>query len=322
MLTPKPTPIFDTYWRFAASRQEMFFARQHKATAPWTDDPILQRHKFTNAYRAADRVSQYLIRNVIYDNTANEEDVFFRTLLFKMFNKVETWELLESQLGPIRWRLFDFGACDSVLTEAMSSGTRIFSAAYIMPAGTGSSRKHRNYLDLLQHMMRDKLPARLTRARSLGEVFNQILAYPMMGEFLAFQYTIDLNYGPLLNFDENDFVVAGPGALSGISKCFSDTADLSPADLIRWVTDRQEREFDRLGLKFLDLWGRRLHLIDCQNLLCETNKYARAAHPEVVGCDGRTNIKQVFKHNNAPILFWFPPKWRINDRIPRRGVFE
>jgi hypothetical protein len=29
---------------------------------PWTSDPIIQVHKFTNAYRAADRVSQYLIK--------------------------------------------------------------------------------------------------------------------------------------------------------------------------------------------------------------------------------------------------------------------
>ena len=29
---------------------------------PWTEDPILDRYKFCNTYRAADRVSQYLIR--------------------------------------------------------------------------------------------------------------------------------------------------------------------------------------------------------------------------------------------------------------------
>ena len=33
---------------------------------PWTDDPVICTHRFTNAYRAADRVSQYLIRYVLY----------------------------------------------------------------------------------------------------------------------------------------------------------------------------------------------------------------------------------------------------------------
>jgi hypothetical protein len=142
-------------------------------------------------------------------------------------------------------------------------------------------------------------------------------SYPLMGEFLAFQYTIDLNYGPLLDFDEDDFVVAGPGAVSGISKCFSDTAGMSAAEIIRWVTDHQEREFDRLGIGFRDLFGRRLRQIDCQNLFCEVNKYARVAHPEVSGADGRTNIKQVFTASERPpIQYWFPPKWGINENIP------
>ena len=35
-------------------------------SAPWTSDYILQTYKFTNTYRASDRVSQYLINNVIY----------------------------------------------------------------------------------------------------------------------------------------------------------------------------------------------------------------------------------------------------------------
>src|SRR5476651_2489302 len=89
----KPTPVYDTYWRFAAERQEIFFARAAGKLPPWTDDEILAEFKFTNAYRAADRVSQFLIRHVIYDDERppDNEDVFFRTMLFKLFNKIETW---------------------------------------------------------------------------------------------------------------------------------------------------------------------------------------------------------------------------------------
>jgi hypothetical protein len=61
-----PTEVFDTCWRFAAERQMIFFRRLEGAAFPWTQDPILQRYKFTNAYRASDRVSQYLIKQVIY----------------------------------------------------------------------------------------------------------------------------------------------------------------------------------------------------------------------------------------------------------------
>ena len=60
----KPTAVYDTYWQFAAERQEMFFRRLDGSRPPWTDDSILSRFKFTNAYRASDRVSQYLIRDI------------------------------------------------------------------------------------------------------------------------------------------------------------------------------------------------------------------------------------------------------------------
>jgi hypothetical protein len=38
--------------------------------------------------------------------------------------------------------------------------------------------------------------------------------------------------------------------------------------------------FQHFGLKPVTLFGRRLHSIDCQNLFCEVDKYARVAHPQ------------------------------------------
>lgn len=63
----KPTPrkeVFDAYWRFAAERLAIFLRRANGEPGPWTGDPILQQYKFCNTFRAADRVSQYLIRDV------------------------------------------------------------------------------------------------------------------------------------------------------------------------------------------------------------------------------------------------------------------
>ena len=61
----EPTVVYDSYWRFAVERQEVFFRKTEGRPGPWTNDHILRRHKFTNAYRASDRVSQYLIQHVI-----------------------------------------------------------------------------------------------------------------------------------------------------------------------------------------------------------------------------------------------------------------
>ena len=71
-------------------------------------------HRFTNAFRASDRVSQYLIRQVLYPEGSgpifDSQDTLFRLLLFKLFNRVGTWQLLERSLGEITWGRYSFEA--------------------------------------------------------------------------------------------------------------------------------------------------------------------------------------------------------------------
>ena len=316
----KTSEVYESYWRFAAERQAVFFRRARGETRPWTDNPVLAIYKFTNAYRASDRVSQYLIRHVVYrdDLPKSPREVFFRIVLFKLFNKIETWELLERALGPITFEDYRFGAFDAVLSRAMKAGRRIYSAAYIMPPGShafGRSAKHQNHLLLLERMMADRLGERFAQIRTMQEGFEKLREYPTIGDFLAYQFITDINYSELTDFSEMDFVVPGPGARDGLRKCFVDPGGLNEPELIRLMADLQEQEFERLGLDFQSLWGRPLQLIDCQNLFCEVDKYARVAHPQIVGKSGRVRIKQKFEPTSEPIELFYPPKWKLNDKI-------
>ena len=116
----------------------------------------------------------------------------------------------------------------------------------------------------------------------------------------------DLNYSNITDFSEMEFVVPGPGALDGIRKCFSDLGVLTEADAIKAVTEIQEQEFERLGLRFRYLGGRRLQLIDCQNLFCEVSKYARVRHPDIRGVSNRKRIKQFYRPSRTPICLLVP----------------
>lgn len=312
---PVASRVLDTYWRFAVARQEIFFARL-AGKDQLTDDPILSKHKFTNAYRAADRVSQYLIRNVIYDRNRSPDELLFRIILFKLFNKIETWQLFEQEFGEVTWKDFRFERYAKLLDEAIRAGGPIYSGAYLMTSGTtayGHYRKHENHLRLIEHMMRSGLADQVQQTASMEQVYQLLLSYPTIGKFLAYQYATDINYSTLTNFSEMDFVMPGPGARDGIRKCFVDLGDYSEADIIRYVTERQEQEFERLNIDFKTLWGRTLQLIDCQNLFCETDKYARVAHPEISGISGRTRIKQVYCRVDHEIDYFFPPKWGLKN---------
>jgi hypothetical protein len=178
-----PTPVFSAFWSFAAERQAIFWRRMSQANPPWTNDPILGTFKFTNAYRASDRVSQYLIQNVIYAGNQNLDEVVFRVLLFKFFNKTQTWELLEHALGPIKATTFSAENCDRVLTHALASARPIYSAAYIMPSGSRTfrtERKHTAHLKVLQYMMNDGLPRKIAACRTLQGLFNLLRSYPLL----------------------------------------------------------------------------------------------------------------------------------------------
>lgn len=316
---PKRSIAYDTYWTFAAERQDVFFNRFKNENHPWTDDEIISTYKFTNVYRAADRVSQYLIKNVIYKGSQNPEEVFFRIILFKIFNRISTWEVLESELGRISLKDYSFKKYDQVLSEVMKLKIPIYSAAYIMASGQskfGYARKHQNHLRLIELMIKEMVPHRLQQCKSMSDAYQLLRSYPTIGDFLAYQYVTDINYSTLTDFGEMDFVKAGPGAKDGILKCFKDFGDYSFEDIIKMMADTQESEFEKLNLNFQTLWGRQLQLIDCQNIFCEVEKYSRVSHPEMRGYSKRTRIKQKYSNqNNQSIEFYFPEKWGLNHLI-------
>jgi hypothetical protein len=310
--------VYDTYWRFAAERHAIFLRRARGERAPWTEDEVLGRFKFCNTFRAADRVTQYLMREVIYGQHGRDlapEDVFLRIALFRLFSKEGTWEAIEAASGGLRRASFDEDVLGDVLDD-LKSRQSIYTAAFILaaPSVFGHQAKHRNHLALVASMFRPAgLGAKLARAQSLQDVYEGLVEYPAIGPFLGYQIAVDLNYTEHLDFSENDFTVAGPGAIRGLQKVFADPGDRSPNQLILEMVDRQDEEFARLGLEFGGLFGRPLHAVDCQSLFCETDKYSRQAFPELKS--NRVRIKREFRASSESLPLVFPPKWGLGEHV-------
>lgn len=312
---PRPrSDVYRAYWTFATNRQAVYERRLEGDLPPWTEDDILQRYRFCNAFRASDRVSQYLIRDVIYaPRDLNAHDRILRTILFRLFSKPSTWELIESSCGVVRAEAFDLMAIGSVLDAAMASGRTLYTSAFILCANRayGYDRKHRNHLALLEAMLADELPARLLELSSLQEVYLAFRAYPLVGPFMAYQLAVDVNYGPDIHFNENEFTVPGPGALRGLAKVFEDLGDYSPEDAVHWLVEQQNTVKVQFDIDPPKLAGKRpLHAIDCQNLLCEVDKYARVRYPHLRS--NRQRIKQNFTPAGALPEPFFPPRWKLS----------
>lgn len=312
-----PTPrkeVYDLYWKFAFERQAIFERRVTGQPKPWTQDPILKTYKFCNVFRAADRESQHLIReaacNAAFDGSDNQ---LFQIVAYRFFSEIETWRGLKRALGrpPVIADLAD-GGFTRALEETKAARGKLYTNAFILCANKafGHDQKYKNHVALFRKMfMQDNLAQRLRKARTLKEIYEVLRSYPLMGDFMSYQVAIDLNYSSQINFSENDFCQAGPGALRGIKKAFVDLGDLSPAQVIGRMVERQTEEFDRLGLPFKGLRGRPLHAIDAQGLFCELDKYGRVAFPQIKSA--RTRIKAKFQPAGGLLELFFPPKWGI-----------
>lgn len=313
----KRQEVFDLYWYFACERQNIFWKKINGDPAPWTHDKILQEYKFCNSYRVNDRVSQYLLKNVIYNgNNYNYEDMLFRIILFKLFNKESTWELLSKNFGDILLKNFNTKKYSIVLENAISNGTKIYNDAYISCANKafGYNRKHDNHLALLDKMFNiDKMQDKIIKCNTMQDAFNIIKGYPLIGNFMAYQLVTDINYSAFVNWKENEFTVAGPGSLRGIKKCFIDKGTMTNEDIIKYMYMHQDEEFRRLNLNFKRIGNRPLQLIDCQNIFCELDKYCRQALPDLKS--NRTKIKKHYVPKKDKIEYIYPPKWEISRTI-------
>jgi hypothetical protein len=316
----EPTVVFESLWSFIAARYSIYLCRLREESPPWTFDPILNQYKFTNVFRACDRVSQEGIRISLDPISATSlEEQFFRIVLFKFFNKIETWQALTAALGEEpRLANFDLDRYDYILEGLKRKSVKIYSAAYMMPcpadyAVEGVVRKHSMHLHMLWDMLAAEIPAQL-EVGSLAKAYAVLRKVRMLGNFLAYQLIIDINYGPHLGYQENEFVVPGPGAEEGIKKCFRNPGKRSEADIIKLVTEYQDICASIVtGEPAPRLFGQRpLQLIDIQNCFCEIAKYSRVAFPEFN--TSRTRIKHLY----APSWFRplpkpvFPAQWGID----------
>lgn len=304
---------FRYYFYFIQERMNVFW-RKYEDRDHLTDDPILQVYKFTNVYRACDRVSQYLIRNVIYKDIDRyaPEDVLLRILVFKVFNKIETWDFI-CGLTDITMNSFNVEKLSKILSQRQKDYP-IFSNAYMM-AGSHLDyptikTKHQLWLQIIEdEFIKKKGAAKILKVRTMEAVYQLLREYPLIGDFLAYQYTIDLNYSPYLSFDEDSFVKAGVGAVRGIKKCFLSYGN-NYEDAIIYTHNHFEELQAKYGFSdFRPLPGRDLKLIDLQNCFCETDKYLRAKMPELKV--GNVRIKQYYKPAGDRINYYFPDKWGV-----------
>ena len=177
-------------------------ATEYSRRAPRVPKARGQRIQFSdvevcNVFRAADRVSQDLIRTVCYPGRETPvDDLAFQVVAYRTFSNTATWAQLTLDLGhvPVLEDLRS-GALETALTDMRDRKQRIYTGALILCAtALMVVFEHLNHIELFKDMfLRSQLAERIVNAPSLSAVYDLLHAFPLMGDFMSYQIAIDSN---------------------------------------------------------------------------------------------------------------------------------
>jgi len=80
---------------YLTERHEIYKRKEiEKLPRPWTEDPVLDKYRFTNVRRELDRESKWLIENISENNNLSIQEKILWSILFRTYNKSETFKKL------------------------------------------------------------------------------------------------------------------------------------------------------------------------------------------------------------------------------------
>ena len=271
------------YW--IRERHNIYLKKEQGLARPWTKDEILDTYKFTNPFRQNDRVTRELTARLA--DSGNEKELFTRIIIFRMFNWPPTYDLLLENGLVDRWNK---NKAIKVLQKYKKDGGKVFTGAYMM-TGSGSSGEGGkidtacNSINLILHDANDILK-NIREYNSLQHACQLLTKYPMVANFVAYEFVTDLRHTPILDEAEDIYTWAnpGPGAKRGIHRILFGTArGAKPArEKVDYQAVMQELMHiaqKRLGrLKIFQ--GIRFEMRDIEHSLCEFDKYMRVYNGE------------------------------------------
>jgi len=274
------TPLL--YWakEREAVRKRKLAGDSSPWTGAWTDDPILRKYRFCNVRRKDDRVSQWLIENVLshaadFDN----HGVFLKWVaLCRWVNWPPT--LSDVILGDefVTYDTIDLPRIGQFIEERKGTGSKSWTGAYMVrapskkryPGVTKGQFVAETVVGGLDTVM-DKL-LRDLQYNSCEEVWRTLCSVPNWGSFMAGQVVADLTYTPFLEkaFDLYTWAPQGPGSRRGFNRLLGRPlyAPVPDTDWAEYLPAWRGMLVEELGLSDMTLH-------DVQNCLCETDKYLR-----------------------------------------------
>ena len=256
---------------FAQERHRVYLRRVAGLPWPWTDDEILRTYRFCNIYRELDATTLWL-RREWYDPHADDPDLWFAAAVARHAN-------LPATLGavgyPVPWRPLEFIKC---VQDRMDDGLPAYSGAYVICAVGGEWPSKAHYLAeaVLGPLWGRRAEIRPTPGEPLSVLWSRLSASYGLGSFMAAQVVADAKFcGAMARApDWWTFAAPGPGSQRGLNRVLG-RAVSAPWRLDDWRRENEalRRHLDLALLEDPEFFP--LSAQDCQNTLCEFDKYER-----------------------------------------------
>lgn len=278
------------YW--IQERERIRELKESGAEPPWTADEVLRTYRFCNVRRKDDRVSRWLLRNVLTAERFNEagfDSFVVFTALCRWINWPPTLQHLMAcgfwPAGNFRWKgmvraLEDLKGTVAPIWGPRPGKVKVWTGAYMITArGAAPGQSKADFIinEVLREGLDVKTRKRLKEAFLLGSkqaAWEVLLERPNWGDFMCGQVVDDWSWTPLLCRAKDQYTWApqGPGSVRGLNRILGlplRTRHPQEEWLMQLRTLRMAA-IDQLGTKF-----RSMTLHDTQNCLCELDKWAR-----------------------------------------------
>jgi len=243
---------------YFATARERYRIKQKKELGkpwPWTEDKIFQTWNFCNVHREDDRTTVWFKENI----RNNSKNVVLATFIFRLFNKIETGEIIKDLLVEDKWET----------TEAYNR------LKDVKPLVTGSYVNLRSLSVILDTIEQSREPLKKAEkfwGSYLETAYEDLQKLPTIGKFMAYEIVTDLRHTPVLYKarDVNTWANLGPGSSRGLEevagqKITSKKKMALMRDLLQLSRDKKywPQEFKYWELREAEHWA------------CEFYKYSK-----------------------------------------------
>ncbi len=279
--TAKNVCSMESLLYFVWERECIRITKESGSAAPYTDDPIFAKYKFTNIHRRDDRVSKWIIKEIINLNL-KDKNLWFSLLIARLVNWPPTLEkLLYEDIIPCAPEDFDGKAFSKTIESFKKESAKVYSGAYMVyptkaDIGGNKSSSIAKYVIGDAVKRADFINFELWEAdeiRSVERFVNALSKTFGISTFMAGQVAADLTYakGHLDDAEDlNTYAPIGPGSQRGLNYL------LERKPFAGWTQFDFNTELQLIDNRIVsDLDIKDLTLHDVQNIMCEYSKYCR-----------------------------------------------